>query len=200
MLLDTDGDIPTPDQPIRTFVALRPPPQIAEHFHSRAAQLCARSGIVGSRRPSFILHMTLLMIVEHQGRLPWAVLESIDRALSMVRFPAIDIVLEEARSFETRKDSVPFVLEGSELTEVRALYLAIRDALLVKGFNGSWGNAYAPHMTLAYARRRSPRQGVEAFTWKARDFQLIESWQGSTKYVELGRWTLWDNEKPHPEM
>ena len=199
MLLDTRDHIPPPDQLTKTFVALRPPKAIAEQFHSRAAQLCSRAGIAGSRRPSFILHVTLLMIGEHQGRLPRMLLEKIDRAVSMVRFPAIDIALDEARSFETRRDSAPFVLEGYDLTGVRALYLVIRDALLVKGFNVSRRNAYAPHMTLAYARQRSPRIKIDPFSWRACEFQLIESWVGSTKYVELARWRLRDDEASQPE-
>lgn len=194
MLLDTRNDVPPPGQEIKTFIALRPPRPIAEQLHERAAQLCARAGIVGSRRPSFILHVTLLLIATHRGRLPRMVLEEIDRVVSMVRFPAFDIVLDEAASFETRKDRVPFVIEGDETTDIWALHLAILNAFRVKGFAVPLGPHYTPHMTLAYARRRSPRLNVEAFSWTARDFQLIESWQGRTKYVELARWNLREDE------
>jgi lambda family phage portal protein len=58
MLLEIDNDIPFPDQPTNTFVALRPPLPVAQRFYSRAAQLCSQAGIAGSRRPSSILHMT----------------------------------------------------------------------------------------------------------------------------------------------
>jgi len=194
MLLDTRNEVPPPDQPTKTFVALRPPWPVAEQFHSRAGRLCSRARIAGRQRPFFILHITVLPIGRWLGRLPDAVLREIDAALSMVRFPAIEVVLDEAGSFETKKESVPFVLEGGELTDVWALRLAARDALRVKGFDVPARATYTPHMTIAYARRRSPRMIVEPFSWKACEFQLIESWVGKTKYVELARWALRDDE------
>lgn len=200
MLLNTRNDIPSPDQPTNTFVALRPPWPVAEQFYSRATQLCSSARIAGSRRPFFILHMTVLPIGGYLGRLPHMLLEEIDAAISMVQLPAIEIVLDEARSFETRKDNVPFVLEGGELTDVCALRLATRDALHIKGLNIPARTTYSPHMTIAYARRRSPRVKIEPFSWKAREFQLIESWVGETKYVELARWMLRDDESPHLEV
>jgi 2'-5' RNA ligase len=54
-------------------------------------------------------------------------------------------------------------------------------------------------MTIAYSRRRSARVKIQPFSWKAREFQLIESWIGKTKYVELARWTLRDDESPYLE-
>jgi 2'-5' RNA ligase len=199
VLLDVTNSAPPPDRPTNTFIALRPPWQIAEQFYSRATQLCSDARIAGSQRPSAILHMTILPICRYSGRLPRAALEAIDDAISMVRFPAIEIALDEARSFETRKDRVPFVLEGDELADVCALRLATLGALRVKGFHIPAPTTYSPHMTIAYAHRRSPRMKVEPFSWKVREFQLIESWVGQTKYVELGRWTLWDHEPPRLE-
>jgi RNA 2',3'-cyclic 3'-phosphodiesterase len=196
MLLDTRRDVPARNQPTNTFVALRPPWAVAEQFYRQGSEVCARAKIAGSRRPFFILHMTMLPIVGALGRLPDLLLERIDAAVSMVRFPAFEIVLDEALSFESRKDSVPFVLEGSELTDVFALRLAARDALHVKGLNVPVRQAFSPHMTLAYARRRSPRIRVAPFSWKACEFQLIESWVGETKYIELARWMLRDDVGP----
>lgn len=190
MLLEIDNDIPFPDQPTNTFVALRPPLPVAQRFYSRAAQLCSQAGIAGSRRPSSILHMTILPIGRYGGRMPRELLKQIGRAVSMVRLPAIEIMLDQAGSFETRKRDAPFVLEGSELAEVCGLRLAIRAALRVNGLHVPASRSYAPHMTLAYASRRSPRARVEPFIWHAREFQLIESWVGQTRYVELGRWPL----------
>jgi RNA 2',3'-cyclic 3'-phosphodiesterase len=196
VLLDTRHDIPPSDQLTNVFVAVRPPWPVAEQFYSRATELCSSARIIGSRRPFFILHMTLFSIGGARGRIPYAVLKGLDGAISMVQFPAFDIVLDEARSFENRRDSVPFVLEGGELTDVHALRLAVLDALRVRDFRIPVRSAFSPHMTLAYARRRSPRISVEPFSWKAYEFQLIESWVGKTKYVELARWSLRDDEPP----
>ena len=199
MLLDTRNNVPPPNQLTNTFIALRPPWPIAEKFYSRATRLCSNSRIDGSRRPFFILHITMLPIGGYLGRLPRTGLEEIDAAIGMVKFPAIEIVLDEAGSFETRRNNVPFVLEGDELTDVHALRLATRDALRIRGLNIPASRTYSPHMTLAYARHRVPRLKVAPFSWKAREFQLIESWVGQTKYVELARWTLRDDEPSHPQ-
>ncbi|MBI1362253.1 MAG: hypothetical protein GC155_18415 [Alphaproteobacteria bacterium] len=147
--------------------------------------------MAGRQRPIPILHMTVFPIGGGLGRAPRMLLEGIDKAVSSVRFPGIDIVLDQARSFETRQDSVPFVLEGGELTDICALGLATRDALRVKGYSIPARVGYAPHLTVAYSRRRSPRITFEPFGWKARDFQLIESWVDQTKYVQLAEWSLW---------
>lgn len=196
MLLDTHRNTPPSDQPTNTFIALRPPQSIAEQFYSRATRLCSRARIAGSQRPPLILHMTVLPIAGCLGRLPRALLERIEAAIGMVRFPAIDILLDGARSFATRRANAPFVLEGDELTDVHALRLASRAALRVKGLNFPAPNAYSPHMTLAYARQRSPRLATLPFHWKAREFQLIESWVGQTRYVELARWKLGEDDAP----
>lgn len=197
MLLDTRNDIPPPGQPTNTFIALRPPWLVAEQFHARATQLCSNARIAGSRRPFSILHITVLPIGGFSGRLPRAFLKHVDAAISMVRFPAFEIVLEEAGSFETKRDHAPFVLQGYEQTDVCALRLITRDSLHVKSLNIPVRAAYSPHMTLAYSRRRAPRMKVDPFSWKAREFQLIESWVGRTKYVELARWSLRDDDLPH---
>jgi len=196
MLIETPNDNPAPDQPTEVFVALRPPWPVAEDFHARATQLCASAGLMANQRPFFILHVTVLSIGGCLGRLPRKLLDEIDAALSMVRFPAIDVVLDEAGSFETRKDKAPFVLKGEELTDVSALRLAARDALRVKGLKIPARSSYAPHLTLAYARRRAPMIKVEPFSWRACEFHLIESWVGRTKHVELARWTLLDETQP----
>jgi len=192
MLLDTHRNAPPHHQQTNTFIALRPPRDVAEQFYARATQLCSRADIVGSQRPPSILHMTVLSIAGCRGRLPSELLEKIDAAISMVRFSAIDVVLDEAQSFATRKANAPFVLEGDQNTDVLALRLFAGAALCVKGHSFPARGAYTPHMTIAYARRRSPRMKVDPFCWRAREFQLIESWVGQTKYVELARWSLRD--------
>lgn len=196
MLLDAHRNSPTHNQPTNTFIALRPPRAIAEQFYSRATRLCSRARISGNQRPHIILHMTLLPITGCLGRLPRALLEKIDAAIGMVRFPAIDVVLDGARSFETRKANAPFVLEGDDLAAVLALRQISSVALCVKGLNFPARAGYSPHMTLAYAPHRSPRLATDPFSWRAREFQLIESWVGQTKYVELARWKLGEDDAP----
>ncbi len=199
MLLNASSNIPPGDQLTSTFLMLRPPWPIAERFFWDAKALCQRARIVGNQRPCFIPHITLLQIGGSLGRLDGGLLEAVDEALRMVRFPSFEIVLDEARSFETRKDCVPFVLEGAALTDVEALRLASLGALRVRDLKVPARRNFTPHMTISYSRRRSPRVDTSPFSWKASEFQLVESWAGLTKYVELGRWTLWDSEPPDPQ-
>lgn len=193
MLLKT-RDTPPPDQLTNTFVALRPPWPRAEKFYADATPVLKDARIVGNRRPFFILHMTLFSIGSFMGRLPDEALQKIDHAFNMVAYPAFEVVLDEARSFDTRKDSVPFVLEGAELAEVAGLRLATIGAAHIRDFSVPVRSSFSPHMTLAYARHRAPRMKVAPFCWRACEFQLIESWVGMAKCVELGHWSLWDND------
>lgn len=187
---------PPADQPTKVFLALMPPKATAEQFHAEGAELCRRSGAIGSQRPPFILHMTLALIGGGMGRLPADLLARIDTALRMVRFPAFEVVLDEALSFDTRKDAVPFVLEGAALTDAKALRLALLDVLKAHDFNVRAPSVFRPHLTLAYARHRSPRMAVTPFRWTAREVFLIESWVGATKYQKLASWPLWEGTPP----
>ncbi len=190
MLLGVDHDVPSIGQPTKTFFALRPPASLAKQFYGKAGKLCSQVELAGAQRPASVLHVTMLLVAEYNGRLPRELLEEIDRALSKIRHAPVVVMFNRAGSFKSRKPEAPFVLDGHEAAGLYALRLAIITALQVRDIIGAPPRRYSPHMTLAYSYRRAPRIAVDPFMWEAREFQLIESWQGKTKYVELGRWAL----------
>ena len=49
---------------------------------------------------------------------------------------------------------------------------------------------YTPHVTLLRGEGIVEEQTVETFRWTVREFVLVNSLVGETKYVRLGHWPL----------
>jgi 2'-5' RNA ligase len=50
--------------------------------------------------------------------------------------------------------------------------------------------AFVPHVTLLYDARNVTVQPVDPLGWTVREFVLVHSLLGQTRYRVLGRWTL----------
>jgi 2'-5' RNA ligase len=184
-------ETPSPNQEVNLFVALKPNRVEAMELYQATNRLCAHMGVRGTQRPPAILHVTLFSIGSCRGRIPSEFLEPMKAALATVRFPAFDLTFDHAMSFGSSAVNAPFVFLGSDdLIGAVALRLAARCALLVKGFRVPQRSGYTPHLTLLYGRQHSFPISVPPFSWRAHNFQLVESWRGKTKHVELGRWPL----------
>jgi 2'-5' RNA ligase len=75
--------------------------------------------------------------------------------------------------------------EGTALFDLHALLgAAMRE----------WGlkaaDEFVPHMTLLYGPNAVPLQAIEPIRFVAREFVLIHSELGLTRYTVLGRWPL----------
>lgn len=81
----------------------------------------------------------------------------------------------------------PLVLrgEGGALFELHAMLGA---AMRKYGFKPA--DAFVPHMTLLYGPRAVPLQPIAPIQFVAREFLLIHSEVGLSRYTVLGRWPL----------
>jgi len=47
-----------------------------------------------------------------------------------------------------------------------------------------------PHLTLLYDARRVDEQPIDPIRWTVREFVLVHSLLGQTRYIPLGKWPL----------
>lgn len=56
---------------------------------------------------------------------------------------------------------------------------------------GRWiGPNWFPHLTLFYDDRTIKEEAIEPVSWVVRDFVLVHSLLGRTRYIPLARWPL----------
>lgn len=134
--------------------------------------------------------MTLFHIGDWAG-LPQDTAAAASRAAASLRAEPFEINLDEIASFSGRPDKRPLVLKSTQGNQ--SLY-AFREKLgreLTRvGLGRCVSRGFEPHVTLAYAPTLVAAESVEPVRWTVRDFVLIHSLLGQTRYIELGRWTL----------
>ena len=190
-MLLTSAEIPSRAQPTNFFIGLRPASDAAPDLYRAVTPVCSRAKITGARRPADILHVSLQKVDGRLGRAPRSLLQAIDAALNMIRFPAFDILFDRALTFRSNATAAPFVLAGEDgVIDATALQQFIQKALEIRDIAKPTRHGFAAHATVAYDVRRCPEMPIAPLSWRVAEIQLIESWIGKTKYIQLGRWPL----------
>lgn len=184
---------PPPDQRVKVFFALLPD-KIAT---ARARRIIARH--MADRRmdarplATDRLHLTLLQVCDFIGPIPDEILRAATAAAASLRTKPFEVSLDRTASFARRTANRPYVLLGGDgVTDLMHFYCDLGGAMWRAGFSISGGRPFRPHVTLAYTFAHHSEIAVEPVSWVARDFVLIESWQGQTHYRLLGRWPLFE--------
>src|SRR5207244_1145602 len=93
-------------------------------------------------------------------------------------------------SFEGKRKEHPFVLRGDAgLAKLVSFRRLLGDAIQSAGL-GQVKPGYVPHVTLLYDQRRVEERPIEPISWTVREFVLIHSLIGQSRYIPLGRWPL----------
>jgi 2'-5' RNA ligase len=99
------------------------------------------------------------------------------------------VCFDQVMSFSPKAGMYPLVLSSSdEMPALSALHGGLRRAMLARGFQGRC--TFTPHLTVLYDRRIVAATGLHPIRWTVRDFVLIHSFTGHTRYEQLGRWPL----------
>ncbi|WP_439891252.1 RNA 2',3'-cyclic phosphodiesterase [Ralstonia sp. 25C] len=181
----------TPQLPAhRLFLAVKPDAETAQHIARLIEQLRPVVGFKGKALRAERLHVTLHHVGDFVQPPPDDLVARVRAAAEGLALPAFDASFNQVVSFHGRRDHRPFVLLGNEgVAELMAFQSALGDALLRAGVPVSHGH-FKPHITLLYDRGGFAPKPVEPITWTVREFVLIHSWLGKTRYDELGRWAL----------
>ncbi|MGV8961313.1 MAG: RNA 2',3'-cyclic phosphodiesterase [Stenotrophomonas sp.] len=183
MALGFGNDIPTE----RLFFAVMPDAQTAARIVEIAAGLRDEHGLSGRLLARERLHITLHHLGDYAG-LPPSLLARVQQMAARVRLPEFEVCFDQVGSFAGHRQN-PFVLRsegGAEL--LQGLHRELVRCL--QGVGGKSEHAFTPHLTLLYDARRLPVQPVQPIRWWVREFVLIRSFLGQTRYQVEGRWPL----------
>ncbi|MCD7097371.1 2'-5' RNA ligase family protein [Stenotrophomonas sp. MMGLT7] len=143
------------------------------------------------------LHVTLHHLGDFAG-IPPSVLEGAHRAAAQVDVGAFDVRFDRVGSFGGRPRRHPLVLRGGGAEAAPAAgadnvsLFALQRELGLRLARAGLGHddAFVPHLTLMYDALQLPDRPVAPVCWRVRDFVLIRSFLGQTRYQFEGRWPL----------
>lgn len=176
-----------PEPPInRLFLGLLLDKDTASDVDRVSERLRAENDIACSRLRRDRLHLSLHSVGEFLRFHKEAAREAC-RAVEMVAATQFQMCFDRAMTFSGRVDHRPTVLLGSNsaLLELRR---SIGKALVRGGIR--IGMSFNPHVTLFYGPKAVPTQSIERIPFSVREFSLIWSELGRTRYHVLGSWPL----------
>ena len=183
MSLGFGGDIPTE----RLFFAVMPDAASAARIAELADGLRGDHGLEGRPLARERLHVTLHHLGDYAG-LPPGLLAKAQQAAARVRLPAFEVCFDQVGSFSGSRQH-PFVLRSEHGAEL--LHGLHRELVrCLQGVGGKPEPTFTPHLTLLYDKRRLPLQPVQPLRWLVREFVLVRSYLGQTRYQMEGCWAL----------
>lgn len=173
----------------RLFYAAMPDPDTAARIAAMAVRLRSERHIDARPLRAERLHISLHQLGDFV-RVPEVIVARACVAAASLDVPPFDVTFDRVSSFKGRAEHHPLVLTGSAgLNELGDFRQGLGDALRKVGLPVSRAR-FTPHLTLLYAESRFEPQAIEPVTWTVREFVLIHSWLGKTRYDVIGRWPL----------
>lgn len=168
------------------FFAVLPDEETALKMNGLAKRLRAKHHLSGFPRPPNVLHVSLLGIA---GLDPQVIAQAKKAADSIVMQP-FTVWFNRAMSFQN-VDERPIVLVGDveAIDGFSHLRNSLNDAVRAAGLSSD-GGGFKPHATLLYDQAEMPAEFIDTISWTVRDFRLIHSVVGETRYIDLGVWPL----------
>lgn len=175
------------------FFALLPDAKDASRLATTAQQLSIRHSLRGRPFARERLHISLLGFGAHAG-LPQELVDGATKAASTIAMAPFDVTFDRTMSFLGRPR--PLVLCGGDgVAELIAFQRTLGAAIQESGL-GRVKPQYTPHVTLLYDERGIEEHMIEPVSWTVREFVLVHSLRGQSKYIPLGRWPLRDPWRP----
>ncbi len=172
------------------FFGIFPDAAAAQHIARLARQMGAKHGLSGRSLPVGRLHVSLHHLGGFVG-VPPGVVARAGQAAGMVDLLPFEVGFDRAASFAGKAGSRPFVLRGGDgVAALVAFRQALGLAMAKAGFARPAKRRFTPHLTMFYADRGIADQAVGPIGWTVREFVLVHSLLGRTRYVPLGRWSL----------
>ena len=173
----------------RIFFAQLPTADATAEIARLYASLKSLHGLNGAMLAVTRLHMTL----DHIGDFldfPQATITAACTAASGLVATPFNISLGHVVSFGRNSERLPLVLKESDIvnTELASFRQSLWHALADAGVPGPSRTSFTPHVTLLYDPKAIAEQAVSPVQWTARDFVLLRSFVGETRYEELGSW------------
>lgn len=180
---------PPPKANDNLFFAVLPTPDAANSIGHRTSNLSGAHGLRGRPLPAERLHVSLINAGMYPG-LPTSIVDGALAAAASVRMQPFELTFDRALTFHIKRPANPLVLTcGDGAAGVVLLRQSLQAALRKAGFKLPNSNS-PPHLTLVYDATTVPDHAIEPVKWTVREFVLIHSLVGQTRYKVLGRWPL----------
>ncbi|MES2717121.1 MAG: anhydro-N-acetylmuramic acid kinase [Pseudomonadota bacterium] len=174
------------------FLAIFPPPELAQRVGPLAADLRQQHGLHGQRLQEQHLHMTLHAVAWFHAEIPLQQIEAAMAAAAGIRCPALPITFDRAGSFHNRSNpgNNAFVLQCDAPSNASVARLRQQLAVALRRSGLRPTPTSTPHMTLLYDRKVVEEQPIQPIQWTATRFALILSHVGLGHHQWLGEWQL----------
>ncbi|MGB9367675.1 MAG: 2'-5' RNA ligase family protein [Xanthobacteraceae bacterium] len=171
------------------FFALFPDESAAAQLTRTAQQLCIRHRLDARPFAPERFHVSLLGFGAHAG-LPPDLVAGVAEAAAAIAAAPFEVAFDRAVSFLGRPR--PLVLcSEDDIPDLIAFQRSLGHAIQKRGL-GRAKPQYTPHVTILYDERAIEDHAIEPVRWTVRDFVLVHSLRGKSRYDILGRWPLGD--------
>jgi 2'-5' RNA ligase len=179
-----------PSTSVGLYFLIFPEASAAEQIAGLARQSCREYGLNGKPLLTSRFHVSLQNLVEYDA---WHSLKTFAlkarTAAAKVRINPITVMFNRVESFSGRDGHYPLVLRGDDgVVGLEILYRSLGSAMRFVGLKAHLD--FTPHLTLLYGDRCIKEHFIQPVSWTVREFSLVLSLRGKTRYISLGRWKL----------
>jgi RNA 2',3'-cyclic 3'-phosphodiesterase len=171
------------------FFAIFPDGQSVERVAEIAQGLRTQFSLESKPIPTERLHLTLHYLGAFDG-LPRPLVEQVKAAAANVALAPAGVTLDHIECFRSNRPKHPIVLSGEASDSLSALEYHLAKSLATAGIEIKRRPHFKPHITLFYAPRHIARHAIKPITWRAKEFTLIHSYLGQSRYETLATWPL----------
>jgi 2'-5' RNA ligase len=180
------------------FLAILVDSATAEKIKPQRSLLIGEHKLSGKPIAAERLHVSLALL-GHGLKLTNSQVEIAKQAVATVIQPSFTTCFNRTLSFPMRKGDHPLVLEAnSDAAKMRLLQKTLVSALRSAKLDIQ-AAGFTPHITLLYDKRIIAEQAIEPIELNVREFVLIHSHVGQSRYTVLGRWPLLEQGNEAPE-
>jgi 2'-5' RNA ligase len=173
------------------FFAVKPDAAAMAQIDAVTRSLRAEHGLRGRVIDEDRLHVTLQYLGQFAG-LPANVLAAARHAGEALTMDAFQLTFDSVASFGSGRDRRPLVLrgQGAAVAAVVALHDALATRLASAGLKPDTRHEFVPHLTVLYDEHAIAPRSIEPVGWRVREFHLLRSFVGASRYETLASWTL----------
>lgn len=173
------------------FFAIFPDRRTAERIATLANRLRRDLALAGLPLKTERFHISLHHLGVYAG-LPKNLVDAACEAASAVDARVFKAAFDYAMSFKVKKPrNRPLVLLGDDgVVGIEALRQKISVEMMKVGLRRWAASSFTPHMTLLYDDHLVGERPIETVEWTVREFVLVHSLVGQTKYIPIARWPL----------
>lgn len=172
------------------FLAIVPERDVALQAVDIGRGVAQRYGLSKNPRPHELMHVSLNAIGKYPG-LPDDIVFAVSAAMATVRAMPFEVSFDRVMHFASAKAVVLANAVRSE--EMMDLHVQLAKEMWAVGLTFTYNPRFMPHMTVLYDETPVPEHMLaEPVRWIAREFVLIRSFVGKSKYEYLDRWPLLD--------